>query len=132
MSQVYLVGGAVRDELLLPVTERDWVVTGAVPEDLTSRGYRQVGANFPVFLHPDTSEEYALARTERKDGHGYHGFDVDFNPAVSIEDETQRADLLANVVSGWANRDINAAKDAVASASISESQKTNILQMLGQ
>jgi tRNA nucleotidyltransferase (CCA-adding enzyme) len=73
--QIYLVGGAVRDRLLgLPVTDRDWVVVGATPDDMFSRGYRKVGRDFPVFLHPDNNEEYALARTERKTGPGYHGF----------------------------------------------------------
>ncbi len=97
--QVYLVGGAVRDELLgLPVRERDWVVTGATPEWLLDQGFRQVGADFPVFLHPETSEEYALARTERKRGHGYHGFVVTFDPGVSIEDDLARRDLTINAI----------------------------------
>ena len=74
--EVYLVGGAVRDEQLgLPVKERDWCVVGASPDELLSKGYRQVGQNFPVFLHPETHEEYALARTERKTSTGYHGFE---------------------------------------------------------
>ncbi|KAA9131309.1 multifunctional CCA addition/repair protein [Marinihelvus fidelis] len=96
---VYLVGGAVRDELLgLPVRERDWVVTGASPEWLLDQGFRQVGADFPVFLHPETGEEYALARTERKRGHGYHGFTVTFDPGVSIEDDLARRDLTINAI----------------------------------
>ncbi|MEC9255791.1 MAG: multifunctional CCA tRNA nucleotidyl transferase/2'3'-cyclic phosphodiesterase/2'nucleotidase/phosphatase, partial [Pseudomonadota bacterium] len=72
--QTYLVGGAVRDHLLnRPVKDNDWVVVGATPEEMISKGYEQVGADFPVFLHPDTKEEYALARTERKSGKGYQG-----------------------------------------------------------
>ena len=85
--KTYLVGGAVRDELLgLPVKDRDWVVTGATPEDMLRQGFKQVGADFPVFLHPDTREEYALARTERKQGRGYHGFTVYSAPDVPLED----------------------------------------------
>lgn len=96
---VYLVGGAVRDEMLgLPYTERDWVVVGATPEDLLSEGYRQVGASFPVFLHPKTGDEHALARTERKRGHGYHGFAVDFHPGVSLEEDLARRDLTINAM----------------------------------
>jgi tRNA nucleotidyltransferase (CCA-adding enzyme) len=95
----YLVGGAVRDELLgLEVRERDWVVTGATPESLLDQGFRQVGASFPVFLHPQTGEEYALARTERKTGHGYHGFSVDFHPGVSLQDDLARRDLTINAM----------------------------------
>ena len=79
--QKYLVGGAVRDELLgLPVSERDWVVVGARPEQLLELGYRPIGRDFPVFLHPETQEEYALARTERKTGRGYHGFSFHASP----------------------------------------------------
>ena len=96
---VYLVGGAVRDELLgLEVGERDWVVTGSSPESLLRRGYRQVGASFPVFLHPESGEEYALARTERKQGHGYHGFSVDFHPGVTLEEDLERRDLTINAM----------------------------------
>lgn len=95
----YLVGGAVRDELLgLPVRERDWVVTGSTPESLLQQGYRQVGASFPVFLHPQTGEEYALARSERKQGHGYHGFTVDFHPGVSLQEDLFRRDLTINAM----------------------------------
>ena len=79
--QIYLVGGAVRDKLLnLPIIERDWVVVGATPEQLIQQGYQQVGNHFPVFLHPKTHEEYALARTESKTGHGYQGFSFQFSP----------------------------------------------------
>jgi tRNA nucleotidyltransferase (CCA-adding enzyme) len=96
---VYLVGGAVRDEMLgLSPAERDWVVTGSTPEEMLAEGYRQVGASFPVFLHPKTGEEYALARTERKSGHGYHGFAVDFHPGVSLEDDLLRRDLTVNAM----------------------------------
>jgi len=97
--KVYLVGGAVRDELLgLPVKERDWVVTGAVPDDLERLGYRAVGRDFPVFLHPETNEEYALARTERKVGPGYRGFQVHFEPDVTLEDDLKRRDLTINAM----------------------------------
>jgi tRNA nucleotidyltransferase (CCA-adding enzyme) len=96
---VYLVGGAVRDGLLgLPHRERDWVVTGCTPDELLAEGYRQVGASFPVFLHPESGEEYALARTERKQGHGYHGFSVDFHPGVTLEDDLARRDLTINAM----------------------------------
>jgi tRNA nucleotidyltransferase (CCA-adding enzyme) len=96
---VYLVGGAVRDELLgLPHQEKDWVVVGSTPEELLARGFRQVGASFPVFLQPDTGEEYALARTERKQGHGYHGFSVDFHPGVTLEEDLARRDLTINAM----------------------------------
>jgi tRNA nucleotidyltransferase (CCA-adding enzyme) len=96
---VYLVGGAVRDGLLgLPEAEKDWVVVGGTPGELIARGFRQVGASFPVFLHPDTGEEYALARTERKEGHGYHGFSVDFHPGVTLEEDLERRDLTINAM----------------------------------
>lgn len=98
-SRVYLVGGAVRDEFLgLPVNERDWVVVGGTPDELLQKGYRQVGASFPVFLHPESGEEYALARTERKQGHGYHGFTVDFHPDVTLEEDLERRDLTINAM----------------------------------
>lgn len=98
-TRTYLVGGAVRDALLgVEPRERDWVVTGATPETLTEQGYRQVGASFPVFLHPETQEEYALARTERKQGHGYHGFAVDFHPGVTLEQDLERRDLTINAI----------------------------------
>lgn len=98
-ATTYLVGGAVRDELLgLAVEERDWVVTGTTPEALLEAGYRQVGASFPVFLHPETGEEHALARTERKQGRGYHGFAVDFDPDITIEQDLERRDLTINAM----------------------------------
>lgn len=97
--QVYLVGGAVRDELLeLPVRERDWVVVGADPRDLLDAGYTQVGRDFPVFLHPRTLEEYALARTERKTAPGYHGFSVYAGRDVTLEQDLRRRDLTINAM----------------------------------
>ena len=83
---IYLVGGAVRDQLLgRPVVDRDWVVVGATPDDMLAQGFRAVGKDFPVFLHGDTKEEYALARTERKTGRGYHGFAFHADPSVTVE-----------------------------------------------
>jgi tRNA nucleotidyltransferase (CCA-adding enzyme) len=97
--KIYLVGGAVRDQLLgYPVKEQDWVVVGATPEILLQQGYQQVGRDFPVFLHPKTREEYALARTERKSAPGYHGFVCDFNPHVTLEDDLARRDLTINAM----------------------------------
>ncbi|CAM4017340.1 tRNA nucleotidyltransferase [Pseudoalteromonas byunsanensis] len=97
--QVYLVGGAVRDELLQrPVTERDYVVVGATPEQMLTLGYTQVGKDFPVFLHPKTKEEYALARTERKQGQGYGGFICDFAPTITLEQDLYRRDLTINAI----------------------------------
>lgn len=105
--QIYLVGGAVRDELLgLEVKDRDWVVVGATPEQMLSRGFRQVGADFPVFLHPQTHEEYALARTERKQGHGYHGFSVYSAPDVTLEQDLQRRDLTINAMARAENGEL--------------------------
>lgn len=99
MMQVYLVGGAVRDELLgYPFTECDWVVVGATPELMLAQGYQQVGKDFPVFLHPVTKEEYALARTERKQGTGYTGFAVHAEPSVTLEEDLQRRDLTINAM----------------------------------
>ena len=97
--QIYLVGGAVRDaQLGIPHKERDWCVVGATPAELESLGYRRVGKDFPVFLHPETNEEYALARTERKTAPGYHGFDFDTSPEVSIEEDLRRRDLTVNAL----------------------------------
>ena len=102
--QTYLVGGAVRDEQLgISHKERDWCVVGASPEQMLADGYRQVGKDFPVFLHPKTNEEYALARTERKTGPGYHGFDFDFSPHVTIEEDLQRRDLTINALAKGAD-----------------------------
>jgi len=95
----YLVGGAVRDGLLgLPVKDRDWVVVGATPAQMLELGYQQVGRDFPVFLHPQTREEYALARTERKNGHGYTGFVCYSAPDVTLEQDLQRRDLTINAI----------------------------------
>lgn len=97
--EIYLVGGAVRDKLLgRPVKERDYVVVGATPEDLLAQGYRPVGKDFPVFLHPETQEEYALARTERKTGPGYKGFEVYAAPDVTLEEDLLRRDLTINAI----------------------------------
>ena len=96
---IYLVGGAVRDALLeLPVEERDWVVVGATPDEMEALGYRLVGKDFPVFLHPDTSDEYALARTERKAGTGHKGFSIDADPSVTLEQDLKRRDLTVNAM----------------------------------
>jgi len=97
--EIYLVGGAVRDALLgYPSSERDWVVVGASPQDMLDKGYQQVGRDFPVFLHPQTKDEYALARTERKQGHGYTGFAVHCDPAVTLEQDLLRRDLTINAM----------------------------------
>ena len=94
-----MVGGAVRDALLgLPVTERDWVVVGSTPEAMLSQGYQPVGKDFPVFLHPRTHEEYALARTERKTAPGYHGFAFHAAPNVTLEQDLARRDLTINSI----------------------------------
>lgn len=97
--RIYTVGGAVRDRLLgLPVQDRDHVVVGATPEEMTARGYRPVGKDFPVFLHPDTQEEFALARTERKTARGYKGFAVHASPEVTLEEDLRRRDLTINAL----------------------------------
>jgi len=97
--EIYLVGGAVRDQLLsLPVKEKDYVVVGATPEEMLTQGYRLVGKDFPVFLHPETHDEYALARTERKTAPGYKGFAVHAAPDVTLEDDLKRRDLTINAI----------------------------------
>lgn len=97
--QVYLVGGAVRDPLLgLAPGDRDFVVVGSTPQAMLDAGYRAVGRDFPVFLHPQTGEEYALARTERKSGRGYRGFVVDADPSVTLDDDLQRRDFTINAI----------------------------------
>lgn len=102
--QVYRVGGSVRDELLgLLVHDTDWVVVGATPEQMIAQRYQPVGKDFPVFLHPDTHEEYALARTERKTGPGYKGFAVHFAPNVTLEEDLARRDLTINAMAADAN-----------------------------
>ena len=100
----YLVGGAVRDELLgKPVADRDWVVVGSTPEAMLEQGYRPVGKDFPVFLHPHTHEEYALARTERKTAPGYHGFSFNTDVSVTLEEDLERRDLTINAMARDAN-----------------------------
>ena len=97
--EVYRVGGAVRDARLgRPVYDNDWVVVGATPEQMTARGFKPVGRDFPVFLHPQSHEEYALARTERKAGHGYTGFVVHASPEVTLEEDLARRDLTINAM----------------------------------
>jgi tRNA nucleotidyltransferase (CCA-adding enzyme) len=97
--QTYIVGGAVRDGLLgIPVQDRDWVVVGATPEQMLAQGFRPVGKDFPVFLHPETQEEYALARTERKTAPGYRGFVFHTSPEVTLEDDLVRRDLTINAI----------------------------------
>ncbi len=97
--KAYVVGGAVRDELLgLPLKDRDYVVVGATPEEMVAQGFKPVGKDFPVFLHPRTKEEYALARTERKSGRGYKGFTVHAAPDVTLEDDLRRRDLTINAM----------------------------------
>lgn len=97
--KAFVVGGAVRDELLgLPVVDHDWVVVGATPEEMSAAGYRPVGRDFPVFLHPTTHEEYALARTERKSGRGYRGFTVYAAPDVTLDEDLARRDLTINAM----------------------------------
>ncbi|MGB0444965.1 MAG: multifunctional CCA addition/repair protein [Porticoccaceae bacterium] len=97
--QIYLVGGAVRDSLInYPTSEKDWVVVGATPEQMTDLGYKPVGQDFPVFIHPKTGEEYALARTERKSGHGYKGFEFYTSTEVSLEEDLIRRDLTINAM----------------------------------
>lgn len=99
VMQIYLVGGAVRDTLLKRhVVDRDYVVVGATPQDMLARGYKPVGKDFPVFLHPDTAEEYALARTERKSGRGYHGFVFQADASITLEQDLARRDLTINAI----------------------------------
>ena len=98
-ERIYLVGGAVRDRLLgLSTTERDWVVVGSSAQDLINRGFKQVGKHFPVFLHPETREEYALARTEKKNGFGHKGFKLNFPRSISIEEDLKRRDFTINAI----------------------------------
>ncbi|MFT4020343.1 MAG: multifunctional CCA addition/repair protein [Acinetobacter sp.] len=105
--QIYLVGGAVRDQLLgHPYQEKDYVVVGATPEQLVAQGFIPVGKDFPVFLHPETKEEYALARTERKQGHGYHGFEFFTSPHISLEQDLIRRDLTINAIAQDASGNI--------------------------
>ena len=102
--KIYQVGGAVRDALLgLPVHDRDWLVVGGTPEAMVAQGFTPVGRDFPVFLHPQTHEEYALARTERKSGHGYQGFTVYTSPDVTLEEDLARRDLTINAIAAPAD-----------------------------
>ena len=102
--EIYLVCGAIRDALMgLPVKDRDWVVVGATPEEMVAQGYVPVGRDFPVFLHPRTKEEYALARTERKTARGYHGFAIHTSPEVTLEDDLARRDLTINAIASFAD-----------------------------
>lgn len=103
---IYLVGGAVRDQLLgIKGSDRDYCVTGATPQEMLDLGFHCVGQDFPVFLHPKTGEEYALARTERKKGHGYKGFECHFSPEVTLEEDLARRDLTINSIAQDANGD---------------------------
>ncbi len=103
----YLVGGAVRDQLLgLSPGDRDWVVVGATPQRMLDAGFKAVGRDFPVFLHPDTGEEHALARTERKSGRGHRGFVVDADPSVTLEEDLQRRDFTINAIARDAHGDL--------------------------
>ncbi|KAB2895168.1 MAG: multifunctional CCA addition/repair protein, partial [Burkholderiaceae bacterium] len=102
--QIYMVGGAVRDRLLgRPVNDHDWVVVGATPEQMAAQGFVPVGRDFPVFLHPETHEEYALARTERQSGRGYRGFVVQASPDVTLEEDLARRDLTINAIAADAD-----------------------------
>ena len=97
--KIYLVGGAVRDKLLgIPVKDHDWVVVGSTPDEMKNKGFKQVGKDFPVFIDSKTGEEYALARTERKSGHGYTGFEFDTNPNVTLEEDLARRDFTINAI----------------------------------
>jgi len=105
--QIYLVGGAVRDQLLgLTIKERDWVVVGTTPQAMLKQGFRQVGKDFPVFLHPHSNEEYALARTERKTAPGYYGFQVHASPEVTLEEDLLRRDLTINAIAQHDNGEL--------------------------
>src|SRR4030066_360123 len=98
-TKIYCVGGAVRDQLLgLPVQDHDWVVVGSTPENMVAQGFQPVGKDFPVFLHPETREEYALARTERKTSRGYKGFEVYAAPEVTLQEDLARRDLTINAI----------------------------------
>ena len=97
--KIYEVGGAVRDALLeTKAKDRDWVVVGSSPEEMIEKGFKPIGKDFPVFLHPSTKEEYALARTERKTGHGYHGFNFYYGKEVTLEEDLSRRDFTINAI----------------------------------
>ena len=96
---IYLVGGAVRDKLMgISSKDRDYVVVGSTPEEMIKLGFKPIGKDFPVFLHPKTNEEYALARTEKKVGKGYHGFEFFASPAVTLEEDLKRRDITINAI----------------------------------
>lgn len=106
-TQIYCVGGAVRDALLgLPVNDKDWVVVGSTPEAMLAQGFQPVGKDFPVFLHPETHEEYALARTERKTSAGYQGFAVYAAPDVTLEQDLSRRDFTMNAIAMASNGEL--------------------------
>ena len=97
--KIYLVGGAVRDKILgIPVNDKDYLVVGSTPEEMVKLGYKPIGKDFPVFLHPKTKDEYALARTERKIGKGYHGFKFYTSPGVTLEEDLRRRDITINAI----------------------------------
>ena len=105
--KIYEVGGAIRDSLLGKIPkDKDWVVVGSSPEEMVNNGFKPIGKNFPVFLHPETNEEYALARTERKTGHGYHGFNFYFGKEVTLEEDLSRRDLTINAIAKDAKGDL--------------------------
>ena len=105
--KIYKVGGAVRDSLLgVEASDNDWVVVGSSPEEMIANGFKPIGKDFPVFLHPETNEEYALARTERKSGTGYHGFTFYFGKDVSLEDDLSRRDFTINAIAEDENGEI--------------------------
>ena len=105
--KIYKVGGAVRDSLLkVDASDNDWVVVGSSPEEMINEGYKPIGKDFPVFLHPETNEEYALARTEKKSGTGYHGFTFYFGKDVSLEDDLSRRDFTINAIAQDKNGEI--------------------------
>ena len=122
--QVYCVGGAVRDELLgLSVQDRDFVVVGSTPTEMELAGYKPVGKDFPVFLHPKTHQEYALARTERKVSKGYKGFKVYASKEVTLEEDLQRRDLTINAIAKDKKSKIKSSKSNPASCCIFETSK---------
>ena len=105
--KIYEVGGAIRDSLLGKIPkDKDWVVVGSSPEEMVNKGFKPIGKDFPVFLHPETNEEYALARTERKTGHGYHGFHFYFGKEVTLEEDLSRRDLTINAIAKDAKGDL--------------------------
>ena len=97
--EIFQVGGSIRDELLgIKPNDRDWVVVGSTPEEMEAKGFKAIGKDFPVFLHPKTKEAYALARTEKKSGVGYKGFTFYFDPSITLEEDLQRRDLTINAM----------------------------------